>query len=105
MSESVQCDYLVVGGGAAGCIVARRLAERADSHVILTEAGRSDEGDPVAMELARLDEQDESYDWGYLAQPTSTSTHQHVRSIEQATIFLAARRWRGTCSSSTSRFT
>ena len=74
MSKTMQCDYLVVGGGAAGCIVARRLAERADNHVILTEAGRSDEGDPVAMELARLDEQDESYDWGYLAQPTSTST-------------------------------
>ena len=29
MSETKECDTLVIGGGAAGCIVARRLAERA----------------------------------------------------------------------------
>lgn len=28
MTEQRDCDYLVIGGGAAGCIVARRLAER-----------------------------------------------------------------------------
>ena len=61
------CDYLVIGGGAAGCIVARRLAD-CGHHVILLEAGKPDEGDPAATDLARLDEQDGSYDWGYLAQ-------------------------------------
>ena len=32
-------DYIVVGGGAAGCIVAARLSERADRNVLLLEAG------------------------------------------------------------------
>ena len=75
MTTASQCDFLVVGGGAAGCIVARRLADQCDAHVVLIEAGRSDENDPVAMELARLDEQDASYDWGYLARPTRDSSH------------------------------
>ena len=65
------CDYLVVGGGAAGCIVARRLADIPGTTTILVEAGNSDEGDPAATDLSLLDRQDESYDWGYLAQTSS----------------------------------
>lgn len=72
---AAECDYLIVGGGAAGCIVARRLADRHDGRVILLEAGRSDENDPAAIQLSRLDDQDESYDWGYLARPIRRGPH------------------------------
>ena len=34
-----QCDYIVVGAGAAGCAVAGRLAERSQNRVVLIEAG------------------------------------------------------------------
>lgn len=37
-----RCDYLVVGGGATGCVVASRLSEQADSSVILMEEGPRD---------------------------------------------------------------
>ena len=73
MSNISHCDYLVIGGGAAGCIVARRLAEHSGNQVILLEAGKSDEGDPIATDLSRLDEQDDSYDWGYRACPLTSS--------------------------------
>jgi len=76
MADDYQCDYLVIGGGAAGCIVARRLAERAGTRVILLEAGRPDEGDPLATDLSRLEEQDESYDWGYRARPLPDSKQE-----------------------------
>ena len=76
MADGNDCDYLVIGGGAAGCIVARRLAEQPGTRVILLEAGRSDEGDPIATDLSRLDEQDDSYDWGYTAQPLADSEHR-----------------------------
>ena len=76
MSDTTDCDYLVVGGGAAGCIVARRLAEHAGNRVILLEAGKVDEGDPLAIDLSRLEEQDESYDWGYRAHPLAGSAQQ-----------------------------
>lgn len=36
-------DHVVVGGGGAGCVVARRLAERG-SDVLLLEAGPDDAG-------------------------------------------------------------
>ena len=34
-----KCDYLIVGSGAAGAIVAARLSENLDASVILLEAG------------------------------------------------------------------
>ncbi len=71
----MDCDYLVIGGGAAGCIVARRLADRLTDEVVLLEAGPSDEGNPRATQLSRLDEQDDSYDWGYNARPVHGGRH------------------------------
>ena len=61
------CDYLIIGGGSAGCVVARRLAEKTSGPIILVEAGKSDEGDAAANDLFRLDEQTADYDWGFKA--------------------------------------
>jgi choline dehydrogenase-like flavoprotein len=60
------CDYLIIGGGSAGCILARRLAERTASRIILVEAGKSDEHDPTALYLSKLDQQ-QGLDWGFKA--------------------------------------
>ncbi len=61
------CDFLIIGGGSAGCIVARRLAARTPGRIILLEAGKTDEGDAAATDLAHLDEQTADYDWGFKA--------------------------------------
>ncbi len=66
---SFHCDYLIIGGGSAGAVVARRLAERSTGRIILLEAGKADEGDPASVDLTRLDEQTASYDWGFRASP------------------------------------
>jgi choline dehydrogenase len=35
----LQCDYIIVGGGTAGCILAERLSASGKDHVLLIEAG------------------------------------------------------------------
>ncbi|MEX2426138.1 MAG: GMC oxidoreductase [Thermomicrobiaceae bacterium] len=63
-------DYLVIGGGSAGAIVASRLAEDGASSVCLVEAGPSDESIPEILELQRWPELlHTDYDYGYRIEP------------------------------------
>jgi choline dehydrogenase len=62
-------DFIVCGAGASGSVVARRLAENPDVHVLLVEAGGSDETetvlDPSQWPLNLGSERD----WGFQATP------------------------------------
>jgi choline dehydrogenase len=58
-------DYIVVGAGSAGCVVAARLAEDGSTRVLLLEAGGSDRRSKIRMPAAfsRLYKTD--VDWNY----------------------------------------
>jgi choline oxidase len=42
-------DILIVGGGTAGCVIARRLAANVDLSICLIEAGKAFEDDPLVL--------------------------------------------------------
>jgi choline oxidase len=48
-----RADVVVVGGGASGAVLARRLAEQSELSVLLIEAGPSDENRREVLELRR----------------------------------------------------
>jgi choline dehydrogenase len=63
-------DYVIVGGGSAGCVVAARLAEDPGTRVLLLEAGP----DASAVEEVRIPAAysrlfRSQYDWNYVTPP------------------------------------
>lgn len=62
-------DYVIVGAGSAGCVVANRLSENPDVRVLLLEAGGSDRALRVSMPSAFTYAMDHtSFDWGLVAE-------------------------------------
>ena len=71
-------DYIVVGGGAGGCVAARRLAEDPDTSVLLIEAGPRDD-DPALHDLGAWTSLiGGPYDWGYSYAPSATVNNRRI---------------------------
>ncbi|MGO2658159.1 GMC family oxidoreductase [Mycetocola reblochoni] len=78
-TAEADCDYLVLGGGTAGCIVAARLSETAGARVLLVEAGPSDADEPRANTIRRWSEMLEGeYDLDYRSEPNPRG-NSHIR--------------------------
>jgi len=75
-------DYVVVGGGTAGCVLAARLTEDPATRLCLIEGGPTDEGNDQVLLLKNwvsLLEGPLDYNYGTVEQPLGNSHIRHSR--------------------------
>jgi choline dehydrogenase-like flavoprotein len=78
MNEPEAFDVIVVGGGAAGCVVAAKVAADTSRSVLLIEAGPDRRRHPPVefrdgWKLAR------GFDWGYASEPDDRGVVENLR--------------------------
>jgi choline dehydrogenase len=76
--EGVMFDYIIVGGGSAGCVLASRLTGDLACRVLLLEAGGEDAEPSIRIPAFYGRLQDSPYDWAYRTLP---QTHLNGRRI------------------------
>ncbi len=70
MAETIEADYVIVGAGSAGCVMAARLSEDPGTQVVLLEAGPKDSNPWIHIPLGygkTID--DKRVNWCYETEP------------------------------------
>ncbi|WP_214367244.1 GMC family oxidoreductase [Pseudonocardia sp. H11422] len=65
MSDQQSFDYVIVGAGSAGCVLASRLTEDPTVSVLLLEAGGRDDADEIRIPAAFSSLFKTKWDWNY----------------------------------------
>lgn len=62
-------DYIIIGAGSAGCVLANRLTEDSKTSVLLLEAGGEDRRREISIPLGWASLRDSELDWGFQTEP------------------------------------
>ncbi len=71
-------DYVIVGAGSAGCVLANRLSEDPDVRVLLLEAGPPDANQNIHVPLGYLKLARTEIDWDYHSAPEPRCDHRRI---------------------------
>lgn len=79
-AAGISADFLVVGGGLSGLVVASRLSEDANARVVVIEAGSDRRGDPRidTPGLMTTLYDDPAYDWMHMTVPQSNANNRQI---------------------------
>ena len=73
-------DYIIVGAGSAGCLLANRLSQSPNNRVLLVEAGDNKQHKNIKIPAAFSKLFRTRYDWNY---DTIPQEHMHNRKMYQ----------------------
>jgi choline dehydrogenase len=68
-ARSLEYDYIIVGAGSAGCVLALRLTEDPHTRVLLLEAGGRDTAREIKIPAAFYKLYKTPVDWNYITEP------------------------------------
>jgi 4-pyridoxate dehydrogenase len=75
-------DYIIVGAGSAGCVLANRLTEDGDADVLLIEAGGRDWHPYIHIPLGLGRMHDRAmFDWGYQTDPEPNLNNRRIEAM------------------------
>jgi choline dehydrogenase len=71
-------DYVIVGAGSAGCVLAARLSENPATQVLLLEAGPPDNAEEIHIPAALNLLLQSTYDWNYQTAPQERAAERSI---------------------------
>jgi choline dehydrogenase-like flavoprotein len=71
-------DYVIVGAGSAGCVLAARLSQDPGISVALVEAGEPDDAPEIAMPIAFPQLFKTKYDWDFATEPEQALRERRI---------------------------
>lgn len=74
----VAYDFVIVGGGSAGCVLANRLSENPDARVLLLEAGGQDRHPLIHMPVGFAKMTDGPHTWGLTTAPQKHANNREI---------------------------
>jgi 4-pyridoxate dehydrogenase len=75
-------DYIIVGAGSAGCVLANRLTENNGATVLLLEAGPPDRHPYISIPLGMGRMHDKAmFDWGYETEPEPNLNNRRIEAM------------------------
>ena len=82
MSVRKGYDYIIIGAGSAGCVLANRLSEDAGASVLLIEAGPRDVHPfiHIPLGMGKMHERD-MFNWGYVTEPEPNLNGRRIEAM------------------------